>query len=224
MKSQKEPDISACILEFHRTKNSGNVFVPNHQCPFASEETVLNPAICSKLPKSPRGSFRVLKGRERSPVLSVLAVHKGRACASQDEVLLIWTECSFGDLWKETTGLGPQLLEAHPEATTQLRDLPLSPQSRGEGHTCPCSWLTHPHFQLPLMPILRAKVPPPPAQLIFVPAIDPFLFVVSHHVPASRFCVDSFPRHRVWLPPRLDFQVPRTTLFRQEGSIWLKKE
>lgn len=49
-------------------------------------------------------------------------------------------------------------------------------------------------------PILRANMSSLLVQLIFVPATNSSFFVISHHVPAFRFLMDSFLRHHVLIP------------------------
>lgn len=62
--------------------------------------------------------------------------------------------------------------------------------------------LPQPYYQVRGItnPILRAKAPSPLVQLIFVPATNSSFFVISHHVPAFRFLMDSFLRHHVLIP------------------------
>ena len=83
------------------------------------------------------------------------------------------------------------------------RNLPLSPQSGGEGHMCLCS-VADPAALLRACHswslVLTANAPSPVVQLIFVPATNSSFFVISHHVPVFRFLMYSFLRHHVLIP------------------------
>lgn len=155
----------------------------------------------SNWPKSPRGSS-VIEGRWKRTFSARLNYLLCWLSVLQGETSLIWSWNVLLELVWGSGVLGPQLPGAWPEVTTAGQ----GPSSK------PSEWKWRRHIsaaRLPQLfyqvwavtdPILEANVPSPLVQLSFVPPTNSSFFVISHHVPAFRFLMDSFLRHRVLIP------------------------
>lgn len=62
-------------------------------------------------------------------------------------------------------------------------------------------------------------------QFTFVPATNSSFFVISHHVHAFRFLMDSFLRHRVLIPSSHSLPIAKNnSVPAGRYIIWLKRE